>query len=169
MPGTKGSSIASMAAFLSSTAPMPEANAPAAGTGGLASRNDHTHPRLTSAGAKPIFVLSASGEYTITFTRIFDPTNPPALIYSEINATDTPSTTFKTKQYTFDQDGNINGCVVVGKRRRALPTITPLSTGLTLILNLITALNVILASLSAYLPEENAAGVRFSYFAVQAS
>jgi hypothetical protein len=156
---------------LADTTPVPENTTPAAGTMPLAARGDHVHERLTSVGAEVTQVLDANGEAAITFTRKF--TKNPTVIISEVEPTDLPSVTFKVKSYTMGVGADaalVVGCVIKGKRRAPLPTIAPLNGGtILLLLSLINALNLILASLTGFLPEVNAAGARFSYIAVASS
>jgi hypothetical protein len=61
-------SMATLQTLLSNGAPPPEANTPAPGTGGMAARDDHKHPRLSSATVQS---LDANGEAVVSFTRAF--------------------------------------------------------------------------------------------------
>lgn len=140
---------------LSGSMPLPEANAPLAGSGTAAARDDHTHQRLSSGSAEATNLLDVNGEASITFTRSF--AKNPIVVISEVEATDLPSVTFKVVSYTLT-GAVVTGCVIKGKRRRALPNIG----SIVLLTNLITALN-------NFLPEVNAAGARFSYCAVASS
>lgn len=162
---------APFAAVLADTTPVPENSNPAAGAMDLASRADHVHQRLTSVGAETSQLLDANGEAAITFTRKF--TKNPSVIISEVEPTDLASVTFKVKSYTLGTGPDaalIVGCIIKGKRRTALPTITPINGGtVVLLLSLINVLNTILSSLSGFLPEVNAASARFSYIAVASS
>lgn len=116
MPGTRGSSVVSLSGFLSSSAPMPEANSPAAGTGTQASRNDHTHPRLTSTATG---TLNSSGEATITFTRVFSA--KPAVTIILVESADNQPVIFKVKTWTQNAQNEYTGCVIKGYRSQTIP------------------------------------------------
>lgn len=101
---------------LSSTAPNPEATSATAGAGQAASRDDHMHPRLTSATNG---TLNASNEATIVFTRSFSAM--PSIDFTYIESADNPPVMFKVKQWTQDGNGNYTGCVCKGYRGQVIP------------------------------------------------
>lgn len=147
-------SMAQLQALLSNSAPPAETVAPAAGMGGMASRDDHKHPRLSSA---TIAALNASGEATVTFTRLF--AAMPIVICTLYEAADNQPVVFKVKSWTQDGNGNYTGCTVKGARSATLPAMA----GLTLLTGVITALgnfNVFGGS---------AAGAQFCCLALQPS
>lgn len=147
--------------LLADTAPIAEAKTAGAGSMSLASRGDHTHPRLTSAQTG---TLDGAGYATIVFTRSF--IAEPAVAILGVDSTSASPADFKVKQFTLDGDGSYIGCVVYGVRARALPALTAVSG---IISAVITGVNAIVTALSGFVPNEPAAGVKFSIIAVQAS
>ena len=106
--------------ILGDTTPSTEGTVATAGSRPLASREDHKHPRISSAGSG---VLNASGEATITFTRQF--TTAPAVFMTAIEATGEPII-FKVKSWLGPAgaayvSGDYYGCVVKAHRLNALP------------------------------------------------
>lgn len=149
-------------ATLSDATPVAEAKTATAGQMPMASRGDHTHPRLTSAAN---VTLDANGYATITFTRTF--ASEPVLVFGSLGTGTGPVPDFRGELI---QTGNVyTGVIVYGQRNRALPSITPVNTGLLVIGTLITGLNTIFASISGFAPFEAAAGARVSVTAIQAS
>jgi len=147
---------------LADVPPIGEAVVPTAGMMSLATRADHQHPRLTSSTNH---TLDANGFVTVTFTRTFD--QEPAVSTTAIGSGTGPIPDFRVD---FIKTGAVwTGATIYGERPRNFPTITPLSTGLVLILNLINALNTILTSLSGFMPTEPAAGARVSVVVIKNS
>jgi hypothetical protein len=146
--------MAQLQTLLSNGAPPPEANVPAAGTGGMAARDDHKHPRLSSATVQS---LDANGEAAITFTRAF--AAMPAVICLLYEASDAQPVVFKVKAWTKDAQGNYTGCTIKGYRSSILPALS----GIALLTGLITAL----ANYNVF--GGSAAGAQFCCLAVQPS
>jgi len=139
---------------LADVAPLSEAKAAAAGSMNMAPRADHQHPRLTSA---QIATLDNMGTQTVTFTRTFD-TEPAISIIAVENDTKSPPD-FKVKTFAVDANGKYTGCTVYATRARPLPA-----------LNAITdLLGGVVGKLTGFMPNEPAAGVRFSIIALHAS
>lgn len=158
------------AALLSDTPPVSEVTTAAAGSAMKTSRDNHAHPRLTSS---TWHTTDATGQATVIFTRTFS-VKPSVVCTAEEDNTN-PVPRFKVRRW-LKADGSAwtsgspyGGCVVYADRSRALPVISPLSTGLTLILNLVNALNVIFATLSGYTAYEAAPNMPFSAIGLQAS
>lgn len=103
-------------ALLSNNAPPSETVAPAAGAGSMASRDDHKHPRLSSA---IVSVLGAAGEVDITFTRQF--TAMPAVVCLLIEMPDNQPVVFKVKNWIMNGP-NYAGCTIKGYRMQTLPS-----------------------------------------------
>lgn len=147
-------SMAQLQTLLSNNAPPAETVSPAAGAGGMASRDDHKHPRLSSA---TVSTLNASGEAVIAFTRLF--AAMPVVICTLYEAADSQPIVFKVKTWAQDGNGNYTGCTIKGYRSATLPAMS----GLTLVTSLVTALgnfNVFGGS---------AAGAQFCCLALQPS
>lgn len=104
---------------LSSLAPVAETPTPDTGTGGMAARNDHAHPRLTSV---TVATVAAGSTVTVPFTRTF--TNKPGMVFTEyegdVSATAQPSS-FKVNSWVQDAGNNFIGCVVKVWRSQAVP------------------------------------------------
>lgn len=136
--------------------PIPLASVNPAAEGGTAnpgvmpagSRADHVHPRLTATATG---TLNASGEATVTFTRIFPA--KPGLTITYAETADGQPVVFKVKTWTQDGSNNYVGCIIKGYRAQAIPT------------NLVTLLLGGVFNLFAGSPT----GVEFSLIAVQAS
>lgn len=147
-------SMVQLQALLSNNAPPAETVSPAAGAGGMASRDDHKHPRLSSA---TVATLNASGEATVTFTRLF--AAMPVVICTLYEAADNQPVVFKVKSWTQDANGNYTGCTVKGARSATLPAMA----GLTLVTGVISAL----ANFNVF--GGSAAGAQFCCLALQPS
>lgn len=147
-------SMATLQALLSNDPPPSETVSPLAGAGGMASREDHRHPRLSSA---TIQTLNASSEATITFSRTFS--TMPAVVCLLYEASDSQPVVFKVKSWTQDAQGNYTGCVIRGFRSSILPSLS----GILLIGPLISAL----ASFNVF--GGSAAGAQFCCLAIQPS
>lgn len=113
------------------TAPSPEAAAPAIGAQSQYARSDHVHARLTSV--TPV-VLDANNEATVTFTLPFD--IEPGVLFTYREAADNPPVTFKVKSFVMT-NGKFAGAVIKGYRATLLP---PLS-GIILLTGLVGALS----------------------------
>lgn len=106
---------APLAVPLANSAPTAEAVSASPGSMDMASRADHTHPRLTATATG---TLNASGEATITFTRSF--ASKPAVTVLYVEATDNQPVVFKVKSWTMT-GGNYTGCVIKGYRSQTIP------------------------------------------------
>lgn len=146
--------LADMQSILSPNAPPAEKTSPAPGSGNLASRDDHIHPRLSHA---TIGVINASNEVTFTFTRTFS--SRPVVIPTLIEEADNQPVVFKVKTYIRDAQNNYTGCVLKAYRSQTLPTMTGL-TLLTAVIGLLSNFNVFGGSVS---------GAEVSCFAIQPS
>lgn len=149
-----GPTMVQLQALLSNTPPPGEAVAPAPGSGSMASRDDHKHPRLSSATVQ---TLNASGEAVIVFTRSF--TAMPAVQCLLYELADNQPVVFKVKTWTQDAQGNYIGCTIKGVRSSILPALS----GITLLTGLITAL----ANFNVF--GGSAAGAQFCCLAIQPS
>lgn len=101
------------------TPPVPEANAPAVGTGVQFARPDHVHPRLTSVTPA---TLGAANEATVMFTQAFDV--EPAVLFTYRELTDNPPVTFKVKSFVMDANGKFAGAVIKGYRATIMPALS---------------------------------------------
>lgn len=111
--------------MLADTPPVGEATAATAGSGSKATRNDHRHPRLTSAQWS---VTDANGEIAFTFTRSFSA--KPAICFTYEEAANNQPIETKVKTWTQDGNGNYIGCVAKAYRVRPLPSSLTLITQL---------------------------------------
>lgn len=111
-------------ALLSNNPPPSETVASAPGAGSMAARDDHKHPRLSSA---TVSVLGANGEVAIVFTREF--TAMPAVTCLLVEAADNQPVVFKVKNWTMNGP-NYAGCVIKGYRMQTLPSVLTLLTQL---------------------------------------
>jgi hypothetical protein len=145
---------AQLQSILTTTPPPSEATAAKVGSGTTAAREDHQHPRLTSATVQ---ALDANSEAVITFTRIFAKT--PAVTCLLYESTDNQVVTFKVKSWANDANGNFTGCTIKAYRSQILPALT----GILLIGPLITALN----NFNVF--SGSASGANFSCIALQVS
>ena len=146
--------MAQLQTLLSNDAPPPEATSPVAGKAGMAARDDHQHPRLTSATVQ---TLDSQGAATVMFTRAFAAL--PAVTCLLYEATNAQPVVFKVKGWVQDQAGNYTGCTVQGYRASILPALS----GIGLLTGLITAL----ASYNVF--GGSAAGAQFCCIALQPS
>lgn len=101
---------------LSNNPGLTEAGSGQAGTMPMASRGDHTHPRLSATANG---TLNASGEATITFTRSF--ANKPSVIITYVEAADNQPLVFKVKTWT-QSGATYTGCVIKAYRSQTIPT-----------------------------------------------
>lgn len=140
--------------ILTDANPAPEKTTPTPGTGNLASRDDHVHPRLSSA---TIVTINASNEATVTFTRTF--TARPVVIPTLIESADNQPVVFKVKNYTQDAQNNYTGCVIKAYRSQTLPA-----------MGSVTLLGTLTGMLSSYnVFGGSVAGAEVSCFAIQPS
>lgn len=102
--------------FLSTNTPMNETNAGAAGSGLKATKEGHSHPRVTSVHTG---TLNSSGEADFVFTRTFDQ-KPGWDIGYEESANGQP-VILKIVSWTQDGNGNYTGCKVKGYRGQTIP------------------------------------------------
>jgi len=147
-------SMAQLAAILGNDAPPPEAVAAKPGAAVLAAREDHQHPRLTSATVQ---ALDGAGLATVPFTRTF--ATLPAVTCLLYEATAAQPVVFKVRSWIQDANGNYTGCVVQGVRASLLPALS----GIGLLTGLITALS----NLNVF--GGSAAGAQFCCIALQPS
>lgn len=141
-------------ALLSNDAPLPEAVQPSAGSTGMAAREDHKHPRLTSATVQ---TLDGSGVATVMFTRSF--ASLPAVTCLLYEATAAQPVVFKVRGWVQDAGGSYTGCQAQGVRASLLPSLS----GIGLLTGLITALS----NLNVF--GGSAAGAQFCCIALQPS
>ncbi len=120
----------------------------------LASRANHAHERLSSAGN---YTLNGVGETTITFSRTF--AVKPAAVCLLDEAGDTQPVVFKVASWVQDGNGFYTGCTVKGYRSSLLPALS----GILLLGPLVSAL----ANFNVF--GGSAAGVKFSFLALQPS
>lgn len=147
-------SMAQLQTLLSNDAPPPEATAAAPGAGGMAARDDHKHPRLTSATVQ---VLDGTGLATVMFTRSF--TGLPAVTCLLYEASAAQPVVFKVKGWVQDANGNYTGCTVQGYRASILPALSGIG--------LLTGLVGALANYNVF--GGSAAGAQFCCIALQPS
>lgn len=140
--------------FLGNNTPSSEIVAGAAGTAPLASRDDHKHPRVSSATVQ---VLDAAGVATVNFTRPFAAL--PAVTCLLYEASAGQPVVFKVRNWVQDGNGNYTGCVVQGYRASILPALS----GIVLLTGLLTAL----ANYNVF--GGSAAGAQFCCIALQPS
>ena len=129
--GGSAPTMAQLQAILTNTVPAPEAVTPEAGAGSRAARDDHQHPRLTSATVQ---ALDANGVATVSFTRTFAAL--PAVTCLLYEASNAQPVVFKVKSWVQDANNNYIGCVVQGARASLLPALS----GIALLTGIITAL-----------------------------
>lgn len=146
--------MAQLQAILTTAAPVPEAVAPAVGSGQRAARDDHKHERLTSATVQ---VLDTNGAATVTFTRSF--ASLPAVTCLLYEASAAQPVVFKVKDWVKDAGGNYIGCNVMGYRASILPALS----GIGLLTGLVSAL----ANYNVF--GGSAAGAQFCCIALQPS
>lgn len=140
--------------ILTNIAPSSEAVAAGPGTGNMASRDDHKHPRLSSA---TVSTLNASSEATLSFSRAF--TTVPCVQCLLIEAADNQPVVFKVKSWVQDAQNNYTGCVIRGYRSSILPSLS----GILLIGPLISSL----ANYNVF--GGSASGAQFCCLAIQPS
>lgn len=129
------------------TPPLAEGGSAAAGGMSMATRADHQHPRLTATANG---TLNASGEATITFSRIFP--SKPSVIITLVESPDNQPVVFKVKSWTTN-GSDYTGCTIKGYRSQTIPQ------------NLVTLLLGSVFNLFA----GSVAGAEYSLIAVQAS
>lgn len=100
---------------LSNNPGLTEAGAGQAGTMPMASRGDHTHPRLSATANG---TLNGSGEATVTFTRSFP--GKPAVIITYVEASEGQPLVFKVKSWV-QAGGTYTGCVIKAYRSQTVP------------------------------------------------
>lgn len=169
-----------VAGMLSNDPPKSEAKAASPGVANKVPRDDHQHPRLTSATSH---ITDASGECQIVFTRTFSAAPSIVLTARENNKNPVPalkvlrflkagSTQGTYVQWDPTDSGSdpdpVVGCVVYASRAMALSVMAPI-TGITLITALVPALNTLFSGLSGFLPDVAAGSLRFSCVALQTS
>lgn len=143
-----------LGAFFGNDAPRAEAVNPTPGEAPLVAREDHRHPRLTSATVQ---TLGQNGEATVDFTRTFAAL--PAVTCLLYETTPGQPVVFKVKGWVQDASGAYTGCVVQGVRASVLPALS----GIALLTGLVTAL----ANYNVF--GGSAAGAQFCCIALQPS
>ena len=145
---------------LADEAPVPESRLANGGAGGMASRWDHEHPRLTSSTR---VVLGADGTATVTYTRSFS--KPPVVLLTAINPT---GRQIVLEQGTDIQTGALyTGCTVRGYRNRPLPELAPVGGLLTAV---VTGVNAVASNLTNFdVLGGSAAGVEVNVVAIMPS
>lgn len=169
LEGYKGLDVGAVQALMpqpASEAPKPEGGSAQRGaTLGRFAMEDHQHPRLTSA---QVGTLDSAGKATIMFQNGATPrtfASEPAISMMAVeNDTKSPPD-FKVMQF-LDDVGQpwaagkpYGGAIVYGTRARALP-------GLNAVTDL---LGGVVSKLTGFVPNEPAAGVKFSIIALQQS
>jgi hypothetical protein len=104
--------------ILTNNAPVAEGVAPVSGTGTMASRDDHMHPRLSSA---TVSSLDANAKATVTFTRSF--TSTPCVQCLLVEAADGQPVIFKVESWVMTGP-LFTGCVLKGYRSSVLPALS---------------------------------------------
>jgi len=156
---------------LADLTPMPERTAPQPGDQPYASRMDHVHPRLTSVTGHK---LDSTGRATVVFTQAFAPAagvNPyPGMSCIPTDTSGaTPIIAWKVESWATDANGNYTGCVIRAYRGQTLP-VQPQVTGITLLTQVVTALNSVITAFSGYdVTGGSAAGADFTCIAVKRS
>ena len=128
---------------------------------------DHQHPRLTST---TLATLGSNSQVTVPLTRTF--TNKPGINLTEIDATSsTQPLVLRAIGWTQDTDGRYTGVTVQGSRAQLLPELSPISSVLALLTNVIGAVNTnILTPLTKYnIFGGSAAGASISVIAIARS
>ena len=147
--------MAQLRAILTTASPDAEAVVAKPGTGQAAARDDHQHPRVSSATVQ---TLGADGTTTVMFTRTF--TSLPAVTCLLYEASTAQPIVFKVKGWVQDAQTNAyTGCIVQGYRASILPALS----GIALLTGLITAL----ANYNVF--GGSAAGAQFCCIALQPS
>jgi hypothetical protein len=146
--------MAQLRAILTTANPDAEAVVAKPGTGQSAARDDHQHPRVSSATVQ---VLDGTGVATVMFTRTF--ASLPAVACLLYEASAAQPVVFKVRTWVQDAQGNYTGCVIQGNRASLLPSLS----GIALLTGLITALS----NLNVF--GGSAAGAQFCCIALQPS
>lgn len=149
---------------LSNNVPMIETLTANSGVSDKISRYDHSHPRTSSTLTG---TTNSTGFSNVSFTRSYS--SQPVVFITTIENNTNPVPHFKITQWNTSANGYYTGCTIYGDRNKSLPSITPISTGISLISNLITSLNIIFSSLSGYSPYEPASNENFCLIAVEIS
>lgn len=103
--------------LLSSATPKSEATAAAAGTGVVASHDDHTHPRITWSG---LATTNASGVATFDFSaKPFSAQPVAVLTVTEVGGTPQP-VVLRVSAWTMS-GSNYVGCQVTAQRAQTIP------------------------------------------------
>jgi hypothetical protein len=104
--------------ILTNTPPVREGVTPDAGMGNSASRDDHIHPRLSSA---TVGTLDSNARATVMFTRSFATT--PCVQCLLVEASDNQPVVFKVESWVMS-GANYTGCVLRGYRSSVLPALS---------------------------------------------
>jgi hypothetical protein len=145
--------IEQLRAILTNTPPAAEGVAPVVGAGSSASRDDHIHPRLSSA---TVSSLDSTAHATVMFTRTF--TTTPCVQCLLVETPDGQPVIFKVESWVMN-GALYSGCVLKGYRSSILPSLS----GILLIGPLLTAL----ANYNVF--GGSAANAQFCCLAIQAS
>lgn len=142
------------ASILSNGTPKSEAGAPAAGSGMLASRDDHAHARITAAGYGSLNASGNSGN--LLFTRDGQPMPfdaKPCPVLTAVATGKAQPTTLEVATWITDGNGKFIGCTVKGYLAQTVPT------------NLVTLLLSGVYNIFGASP----AGIEFAYVMIPAS
>lgn len=104
--------------ILTNQAPPQEGVTAVAGAGNAASRDDHIHPRLSSA---TVSALDANAKATVMFTRTFATT--PCVQCLLVEQADGQPVIFKVESWVMS-GSNFAGCVLKGYRSSVLPALS---------------------------------------------
>ena len=116
--------------LLTNSPPVREGVTPDVGVGQTASRDDHIHPRLSSA---TVAQLDGNARATVTFTRSF--TTTPCVQCLLVEGADSQPVVFKVESWVMT-GALFTGCVLRGYRSSVLPALS----GILLVGPLISAL-----------------------------
>jgi len=144
---------------LSDAKPVSEAMVAKAGNAAMASRDDHTHERLTETFKG---TLDTNGQAVITFSKTY--AVQPVAIPQGIKAGAPISW---DKEY-MGTDGAWTGVKIIGYKAKPMPT-TPVLSLTTLLGGVITGLNTLIGIVSGYNPVQVANGAAFDGYVLKSS
>jgi len=104
--------------ILTNQPPVREGVVPDAGMGTAASRDDHIHPRLSSA---TVATLDGNARATVTFTRSF--ATMPCVQCLLVEGADSQPVVFKVESWVMT-GAQYTGCVLRGYRSSVLPALS---------------------------------------------
>lgn len=106
---------------------------------------DHQHPRLTST---TYATLASDGTATVAFTRTF--VNKPGVNMTEVDSVGKQPLVCSVQSWVQDGNALYTGCVIKGQRAQLLPNMPALSGTLTLLTQVITGVNSVIAALTQF-------------------